>query len=453
MILAALGTSESRIDSPLLAADCLSTLQAVQALGATSKLDKKNQSLTIQPNLENRARTCTIDCGNSGTTARLLLGVLSALPNTEVRLIGDSSLENRPMGRIINPLMKLGANFGKQACASAEVPAKTLPLTISGKSLDRESEVKVELQIASAQLKSALLLSSLVSGSALEISLPDGSRDHTEKMFQKWIQPTIHVSRRDGIEMIKAPAGMSLKSFSTKVPGDPSSAAFMVVAALLSGRTKSGQGGEHIISTSGSHSPIIMTNVMTNKTRTAYLEMLKKSVPNNIIWRNSTVDTKDTNPLNQEDGKPTDFCETTKDLEIEPTESIKPFHLEPHDIPAVIDEIPILSVAACFANGQTVFRGLGELRVKESDRLKKTKELLQKAGVPCQTEGDDLIIEGMWKRTIRAFAFDPEGDHRMAMAAEVLATQAQGKCSIREPECVNVSFPSFHQLLDKVMNS
>lgn len=399
-----LADGQSRIINPLLGADCLSTISCFEALGVQFevkdeiKIDSQGYSSFTSPKTP-------LDCGNSGTTARLIMGILSALPNLRTTLIGDESLSKRPMKRVIDPLKSMGAKI------SAEKD-DFLPLTIEGQSL---KAVDHEISKASAQIKSCLLLAALFTKGISRIRLPKGSRDHTERVLEK--MGAVMGTRIEGdMESIWIKGPFPAKPIDVAIPVDPSSAAFFAVLGLL---RKKGE--------------IIMPELLDNDTRTGFIRVLKRMCDGLLL----------------ESAASQNFIEPISTLTVTGGLRLQGTTIEEAEVPTLVDEIPILAVAAAFAETPSLFKGLSELRVKESDRLELTAKLLDAAGAKCEIRGDDLWIAG-GLRTVKAFESDSHGDHRLAMAAAILARLCEKPCCILDSECVRVSFPNFYEALEAV---
>ncbi|MDK2882812.1 MAG: 3-phosphoshikimate 1-carboxyvinyltransferase [Bacillota bacterium] len=393
LFLGALAEGTTTVGNFLRSADCLSTARCLKALGvAIEGLEGSGPVTVTGRGLCGLAEPeDVLDAGNSGTTARLLLGILAGQPFTAV-LTGDSSLRRRPMGRLTTPLGQMGAKImGRQNGA-------LLPLAIRGGKLQGG---RFALPVASAQLKSALLLAGLYAEGETSITEPAKSRDHTERMLTAWGVPLV---RRENT--VTLPAGRRrLKAQTVSVPGDISAAAFfLVAAAILPG------------------SQITIKGVGINPTRTGILEVL------GAMGAKITVSN-----CREVSGEPqADITVTAGEL--------KGIVIAGPLIPRLIDEIPALAVAACYAQGETVIRDAAELRVKESDRLAALARELGALGAQIHELPDGLIIRG---RPLHGGEVSSHGDHRLAMALAVGALAASGPVTIAGAECVNVSFPDF----------
>lgn len=392
LLLAAITTGSSRLRGALTSLDARSSARVLRQLGADISQLRPGVAVTIRGRKRFRRPSGRLDCGNSGTTTRLLLGLLAAHPFAAV-LTGDGSLRRRPMRRVTQPLSRMGARFTELAGGDG------LPLEVRGGPL---SPLRYELPVSSAQIKSALLLAGLAGGVEVALLEPHGrSRDHTERLLRAF---GYRVDDCDGwIDF--APTG-KLEPFVMDVPGDPSSAAFLIGAAVLA------EGGE-----------LRIAGVGLNPTRTGFLEVLRRMGARvraeNLVTR---------------------FDEPVGDLIAGPA-SLVSTEVAAGEIPGLIDEIPMLAVLASRARGTTVFRQVGELRVKESDRLALLAENLRAVGARAEVAGDDLHVEGgdaPPRGRVRTAA-----DHRLAMAFAVLGTLPGARVAVDDLACAAVSFPGF----------
>lgn len=340
-----------------------------------------------------------IDCRNSGTTIRLLSGVLSGNPFFSV-LTGDEFLRKRPMARVINPLTQMGAEI------IARDENRYPPIAIKGKRLNA---IKYTMPVASAQVKSALLLAALYADGETEITEPVKSRDHTERMLPAFgAKITV-----DGLR-ITIKGGTELEATDIHVPGDFSSAAFFLAAALLI-----------------NNSDITIKGVGMNPTRTGLISALKEM----------GADIEITNIRSA-------YIEPVVDIHCRGSAELKAITIEKDQVPAMIDEFPILCVAATQATGITTIRGAEELRVKESDRIKTMANELRKMGAEIEEFEDGLSISG--KATLKGAPVESYGDHRIAMAIAIAALIADGTTTIHGISSVNISFPGFFEILKKL---
>lgn len=390
LILASLAEGESHITNLLLGEDVLATMQILQDLGV--KMSHQPHQIKAQDTLtiygkglhSLKASKNILYCGNSGTTMRLMLGLLAAQPFESV-LTGDESLNKRPMERVIKPLTQMGAQFSIQ-----ESKGKRL-IHVVGTSKLKGGEFV--LPMASAQVKSALLLAGLYTKIPVMVIEPGFSRNHTEIMLGNM--------------------GVPLKPLDFLVPNDFSSAAFFIVAGLVV-----------------PNSQLILKDVGLNPTRSAFIEVLKKMGGNIQIQNKKTM-------MGEEMG----------DLLVK-SSSLKGYHLQGEVIPQVIDEIPIFAIAASCAKGKSEVSHAHELRVKESDRIKTVCLEVAKLGVSIQEKKDGFIIEG--GRSFQSGTFESHGDHRIAMSLAIASLLAPQASVINNVDCVATSFPSFFKILDRV---
>jgi 3-phosphoshikimate 1-carboxyvinyltransferase len=398
LLLAALGRGMSRITGGLTSLDAKSSARVLRQLGAGVSPLRQGATTTVQGRGSFRRPIETLDCGNSGTTTRLLLGLLSA-HQFSATLTGDRSLRRRPMRRVTGPLSKMGARFVEQN-------GDGLPLTVEGARLQ---PLNYEMPVSSAQIKSAILLAGVAGQVPVSVHEPHGrSRDHTERLLRSFGYP---VRERDGWISF-SPEGR-IEPFDIQVPGDPSSAAFLVGAAILA------EAGELRIS-----------GVGVNPTRTGFLDVIRRM--GGQVSIENTV---------------THFGEPVGDLVVRPG-GLHGTEVAAGEIPGLIDEIPLLAALASQADGTTTFGQVGELRVKESDRLGLIAENLRAIGAQAEVSGDDLIVEGGGRPPrgrVRTAA-----DHRLAMAFAVLRTLPKAEVRIDDMACAAVSFPGFPETLRSI---
>ena len=398
LLLAAMARGVSYLGSPLTSLDARSTARVLRQLGSTVSALTPGRPVRIVGKGRLLPPRQVLNCGNSGTTARLILGLLSA-HRFLARLTGDASLRRRPMRRVTQPLELMGAKITSSV-------SDGLPLDIRG---GRLKPLRYDMPVASAQVKSALLLAGYAGKVNVLVREPTGrSRDHTERMLRGL---GITVEEKNG--WIEFSPGSAIPPFEVQVPGDVSSAAFLVGAALLA------EGGEL-----GIHA------VGVNPTRTGFLNVLARM--------GAMVDLVETS---NEAGEP------VGDIIARPSE-LRGVEVASAEIPGLIDEIPLLAVLATRARGTTTFRDAGELRVKESDRLGLLASNIRRLGGNAVVEGDDLVVEGSLRppsgRVVTA------GDHRLAMAFAVLGTVPRSRVRVDNPGCADVSFPGFHPILKSI---
>jgi 3-phosphoshikimate 1-carboxyvinyltransferase len=406
LMFSSLAVGTSRIYEALWGADCQSTYGVFRDLGVKVQRDATQITVESTGMAGFSSPENPLDFGNSGTTARLLLGVLSSVPDLFVTAFGDHSLSSRPMGRVVEPLRKLGAEIMGRS------DGKFLPIAIRGKALRSPAGgAHFVVDKASAQVKSAILLAGALAKVPMTIELPAGSRDHTERLLTS-MGAVVKTETVGGLEKIALnPTGFSPKSGNFRVPADPSSSAFFVCWSALF------PGGK-----------VAVTDLLTNPTRTGYIEVLKR-MGMQCSWDNV---------------RRSDFMEEVGTLRCQFDDVPMGGEISPAEVPTLVDEVPILAVVAAFAKGPSHFRDLAELRVKESDRLAKTAELLKLAGAKFEVIGDDLKIAGGLK-TANSFTYDSALDHRLAMAATIMATRAETACTIKGADSVAVSFPGFFE--------
>jgi len=392
--------------------DTLSSLQAVKNLGAEASIS--NGFLRVSPpgNLMNSSGNIIIDCGNSGTTTRLLCGLLAGLlpvSGLQVVLEGDASLMSRPMGRVVNPLQAMGAKI--------EYLDKEgyLPLKISGAAL---TGTTCTLKVASAQVKSALLLAAINARGTTIVQGAGSSRDHTERLFATM---GISVGGFPGTGDLSLNGPLSGRAFDIQVPADPSSAAFFQVAAAMV-----------------PDSSLLIKNQSLNVGRAGALAVLQRAGAGvSISHRN---------------GAP---GEEMGDVLVEAGD-LKSFRIEAGEIPSLIDELPVLAVLATQARGETLITGAEELRVKESDRITAMTVALKNVGADIQELPDGWRIVGPTRlhggTEDRPVVVETVDDHRIAMAMAVAALVCEGTMALDDDACVGVSYPNFFQTLDKLLH-
>lgn len=396
VILNSLAHGKAILSGFLQGEDCLNSIKCLQQLGVQIQICDDLIEIDGVGLDGFQEAPDVLDVGNSGTTMRLLMGVLSGIPHTHV-MTGDASIRRRPMGRVTRPLRMMGAIIlGRDAGTLA-------PLTVSGGKL---SPIHYKLPVASAQLKSALLIAGLFAEGKTEILEPIASRDHTERMLKAMGANLT----RDG-EKICLEGRPHLTAQSLCIPGDISSAAFWMVGALV---------------TPGSE--LLIQNVGINPTRTGILEVLIK-MGANIEF----VDPREVG------GEP------VSDLRVRSSE-LKGTVISGDLIPRLIDEIPILALAAACAKGKTEIRDAGELRVKESDRIRAIATTLEALGAQVEELPDGLIIKGPtdWKTA----QLDSLGDHRLAMTLGIAGLLSP--VEILNSECSNTSYPGFWETLERL---
>ena len=405
LMLSALAIGTSRVEGLLEGEDVHATAAALRAMGATIvrgkdgvwTIDGVGVGGLLQP-------ASALDMGNSGTSTRLLMGLIASHPITAA-FTGDASLSTRPMGRVIEPLSRMGAAFKPS-------PGGRLPLMMRG--LCPAVPIEYRLPVASAQVKSAILLSGLNTPGITRVIEPVPTRDHSERMLRGF-GAELTVEEVDGARVISVRGEAELRPQQIVVPGDPSSAAFPVVAALLV-----------------PGSDIVVENVGLNPTRAGLFQVLR------VMGADLTfLDER------QVGGEP------VADIRVRGS-TLRGIEVPPEIAPSMIDEFPILFVAATLAEGRTITRGLEELRVKESDRLAVMARGLARLGAHVAETADGLVIEGTGGEPLAAngpVEIEAELDHRIAMSFAIAGLAARGTVTIDDMAPVATSFPGFTEML------
>jgi len=395
-ILAALAEGTTRLGqfSPCL--DCQSTLECLAALGI--EIEQEGESVAISGRGLHglQAPQQWLDAGNSGTTLRLLAGVLAGQPFTSV-LTGDASLRRRPMGRIVTPLRQMGAEIEAS-------PGEVAPLRIRGGDL---TAMDYRLPVASAQVKSCLLLAALYARGTTRVFEPVPTRDHTERALRHF---GVSVMDGDGIAVT---GGQALRPVEMHIPGDLSSAMFLVGAALIVPDAE-----------------LRLRDVGLNPTRTAALAWLGEAGARIEIQPCAAAEPEPRGDL------------------IVRASRLRGGRIVGPQVAAMIDELPLLAALGPYTEQGVEIRDAAELRVKESDRIEAMAENLRRMGARVQVYPDGLAVEG--RQTLRGAHVDSRGDHRIAMACAVAALGARGETTIEGAECVAVSFPGFFETLDQL---
>lgn len=418
LLLASLGSGRSRLEGVLAGADCRSTAAALRAMGVELPDLPPDGAPFIVPGVGLhglKSPSKPLDCGNSGTTARLLLGLLTGV-SVEATLTGDTSLCTRPMARITGPLARAGAGFREEG-QPGRLPIRVLGHGAEGSPL---GPIRHRSPVASAQVKSALLLAGLGQGVPVEVTEPVASRDHTERMLRRLGVPVDSRGDHPHRVMLEPPP-RHLETMDLRVPGDISSAAFLLVFGLLGGV------GEELV----------LENVGLNPTRTGVLRALARM--------GATITRENARETDDPSGKPTG--EPAADLVVGPC-TLEGIEIGGAEIPSLIDEIPALAVAAVRARGTTVIRDAAELRVKESDRIRALVRNLAAVGVEAEELPDGLVVHGTdrpLKGRVEAFH-----DHRIAMAFGILGALPGNEIQVDDPDVARVSFPGFWTLLGRI---
>ncbi|CAK1251989.1 3-phosphoshikimate 1-carboxyvinyltransferase [Fructobacillus tropaeoli] len=394
IIFAAISTGVTTIDNFLKSADCLSTMQAFKDLGV--KIDERDGQVVVTGvGLKGLTQSNQpLDMGNSGTSTRLITGLLAG-QHFDSTLVGDASLSKRPMARVTDPISQMRADF-----TSTE---NHLPLTVFGRPLHG---IHYRLPVASAQVKSAIILAALQATGDTVIEEPTASRDHTERMLAAFSPASI--DRED--HKITIHPGHPLTAQHVTVPGDISSAAFWLVAvAIVPG------------------SSITIENVGINQTRTGILSVLKQMGAQLAI---------------QERPQANEETEPSADITITAS-ALKPFEIGAEEIPALVDEVPLLALLAARADGVSRITGAEELRFKESDRLAVVAEEFHKLGIAIEELPDGFVIDGRKSWQVQNTDLDSHQDHRIAMTLKIASLLVPEDVTIRDFDAVNISYPSF----------
>ena len=406
LILGALTVGETTVGGLLEGEDVLHTANAMRALGAHLERTGEQTWRIRGVGVAGFAQPVgPLDFGNSGTGCRLAIGAVAGSPVT-VAFVGDESLRSRPMRRVLDPLEKMGARVLEVADGGR------LPLTIRGAA--DPIPIIYEPPVASAQLKSAVLLAGLAAPGETTVIEAEATRDHTERLLKHFGAKITSKSHGEHGRRIVLKGQPELEPANVLVPADPSSAAFPLVAALLA------PGSE-----------LVLEAVMTNPLRTGLLTTLREMGASIEV-----VDKRD------------DGGEEIADLRVR-TSTLKGVDVPAERAPSMIDEYPILAVAASFAEGVTRMRGLQELRVKESDRLAATVDMLRANGVAVEIEGDDLIVQGKG-RPAGGAEVKTHMDHRIAMSALVMGLASENPVRIDDSAFIATSFPGFVELMRSI---
>lgn len=387
VMLGSLANGVTEISGFLKGADCLSTIDCFRKMGID--IDINGENVTVHGNgLRGLKKPDEmLYTGNSGTTTRLLCGILAG-QNFDTSITGDASIQKRPMGRVVQPLSMMGAKIENEYC----------PLYITGTKLHG---IDYKMPVASAQVKTAIILAGLYADGETVIHEIEKSRDHTELMLSA-MGADLTV---DNLDITVKPTN-DLTAFNVDVPGDISSAAFFLVLGAIM-----------------PNSQITVTNVGINPTRTGIIDVLKD------MGADITLENVHTSA-----------GETVADITVR-SSSLKGTTVGGDIIPRLIDELPIIAVAAVFANGQTVIKDAQELKVKETNRIRAVVDEFNKCGIDIIETDDGMIING--GKSIHGADFKTYGDHRMAMSLTVLAQLADGESTLDDSDCACVSYPTF----------
>ena len=405
LLFGAIAEGETTIEGLLPAEDPISTSKCLNAMGV--KIEFLNDGKIVKVHgvgLDGlKEPNDVLNCGNSGTTMRLILGLLVGNQGRHYVLTGDDSLNSRPMKRVGHPLKMMGAKVNGRSNGDFA------PLSVIGSQLHG---AVIGTPVASAQIKSAILLAALTAEGSTTVIEPANSRDHTERML-KAFGANIEITGELGRHITLRP-GPKLRATQIVVPGDISSAAFWLIAgSLIPG------------------SDITIENIGLNPTRTGILDVLKQMEANIELFNKREI-----------------AGEPVGDIRVVPSKQLKPFYLDNEIMPRLVDEVPILTVAACFCNGTSQIKGASELRVKETDRLAVMARQLGKMRADIEEHSDGLTIHG-GKGLIGA-DLDSESDHRVAMSLAVASLMAKGDSTMARSNSASVSYPEFWTDLERL---
>ncbi len=405
LIIGSQATGIVKVSNLLESADVFSTMNALRKFGV--HITKRGKDYHVYGLVVGGLREYngTINCGNSGTTARLMMGLLSTYPIT-INFIGDKSLSKRPMARVINLLREFGAN-------ALPENKNTMPFKFLGSYVGLQNDQK--LNVPSAQLKSAWCLAALNTKGISTLEERFETRDHTEIML-KYLNANIKVKKSKNKKIISIFGKTPIDAKNISVPGDISSAAFMIILALIS-----------------KNSSVTIKNVLLNPTRTGILDVLRKMKAKIKIKNKKTI------------------CgEIVGDIEAK-SSNLKATTVTEKMAPRLIDEYPILFIAACFAKGTSKFNGVEELRVKESDRIKSMEDGLKPLGVKISSTKSSVKIAGTNSFKLnKKIKIDAKGDHRIAMSFYVLSQVLNKPFKIKDFNYVKTSFPSFTKKINQL---
>lgn len=394
----AIATGKTTVDGFLLGEDCLSTIDCFRKLGVKIDVEGTNVSIDSPGIDEWQEPSEVLYTGNSGTTTRLMLGILAGSKVHSV-MTGDASIGKRPMRRVIDPLRQMGAHITGRA------NGQYTPLAIQGTPLQA---IDYHMPVASAQVKSAVLLAGLRAEGTTIVRETEISRDHTERMLRQF---GAEIDVMDGV--ISFEGGQTLTGTHVSVPGDISSAAFFLVAGAICQNSK-----------------ITLENVGINPTRDGIIEILQN------MGASMTV-------IPNEDSQ----SEPTATITIE-TSTLKATTIEGEIIPRLIDEIPILALLATQAYGKTIIKDAEELKVKETDRIAAVVDELRKLGAKIEATEDGMMIEG--PTPLQGSSLQTYGDHRIGMMGAIAALITEGTVTLDDADCIAVSYPTFFEHIESV---
>ncbi|MFH1856890.1 MAG: 3-phosphoshikimate 1-carboxyvinyltransferase [Candidatus Omnitrophota bacterium] len=399
VMLSSLAEGKTHIKNFLLSEDCLHTLKAFESMGISSSLTGADLEIEGKGIYGLKKPKGNLYVGNSGTTIRLMLGILSA-QNFETVLEGDPSLNNRPMRRVIAPLRMMGADISAREDNFAPIIVKGVPL----------KAISYKPEIASAQVKSAVLLAGLYAKGVTDVYEKIETRDHSERMLKLFSADI----KKEGLK-VSISSSKLISPGVIEIPADFSSAAFFIAAAVIV-----------------PDSEIVIKQVGINPGRTGFLKVLYSM--------GACIELENQKEVS---GEP------RADMRIKFKRPLKGVNIDARDIPAMIDELPIMMIVAAQAQGETFIKGAGELRVKETDRINSMVVNLKKMGADIKVIENDILIKG--PVALKGAVIDSFGDHRTAMSFAVAGLIAEGKTIINDTECIQTSFPGFQDILESII--
>lgn len=403
VMIGSLSTGTTTVNNFLQGEDCIATINAFRQMGINIENDPKDKKVTIHgKGLSGLIKPCkAIDVGNSGTTIRILSGILCGQTFDSI-ITGDDSIKTRPMNRIINPLTKMAGKI--KSMSNNGLP----PLKIINRGNSSLQGITYNSPVASAQVKSSILMAGLYADDKTKVIEPSLSRNHTELMLENF---GANIFQEGAITTIEAEP--KLVGQNVNIPGDISSAAYFIVAGLIV-----------------SGSSLLIKNVGINPTRDGIIEVCQnmggKVALENIRYRN---------------------MEKVADIYVEYS-NLKGTEIAGSIIPRLIDELPVIAIMACFAKGKTIIKDASELMVKETNRIEVMVSNLSKLGANITATSDGMIIEG--EKTLHADTIDSIGDHRIAMSFAIANLMTRDKINILGNECVNISYPGFFKDLNSL---
>ncbi len=402
VIIGSLAEGRTVVRRWLFSEDTLATLEIFRGLG--TRIEVKGDTLIIEGRAFRFEEPADVlDARNSGTTARIVMGVLSTQPFFSV-ITGDGSLRRRPMGRVVEPLRRMGASIdGREG-------GDRLPVAVRGGDLEG---IDLFNEKSSAQVKTSILLAGLKAKGTTRVVEPVRSRDHTERMLRHFGVELKELTGKEGFEVFLE-GGQTPKGSEVLCPGDPSSAAFFVALCLLTG-------GE-----------LLLEEVLVNPTRDGFFRKVKQ-MGAEVSYQN----------LREISGEP------VADVHVRYSGRLKAVKVRPEEVPSMIDELPLLGVLMALAEGVSEVRGAKELRVKESDRIRALVLNLRSMGAKVEELEDGFLIEGVER--LKGARIKTFSDHRIAMAFTIAGLSAEGETVLDDPECVRISYPNFFEDLKKLI--